>query len=168
MNSVKRALICVSVWIIWGCGAANTGRGTAAAQTEASGPAAEDSQNTGSENDGTNDTDTSADGPADEMMPGLAVVPSGNRTWVHAEDSALDGKDEDLFEKAKEAAKQGEMDEAFAIIDLLLLKQPDNLDYLEFRGMLQLRQGDVEDGNADLERCCRMGRQTCCQSHQKE
>ena len=33
---------------------------------------------------------------------------------------------------------------------------------LEFRGVTQLRQGQIEDAMVDLNRCCDQGRSTCC------
>lgn len=105
---------------------------------------------------------------AGEMMPGLQLTPAGNREWATESAPDGDGSEDDLFSRAQAAADTGEIDEALAIVDVLILQHPENMAYLELRGMLQIRQGQLEDGTADLKRCCGKGRETCCRIHQTE
>lgn len=97
-------------------------------------------------------------GPAQEIVIGLPP----KQTWEEDSELRLDGDEAELFDAAIRAEQRGEVDESVAIIDVLLVQHPDNLEYLEFRGMLQLRQGHVEDAKQDLHRCCDGGRASCC------
>jgi len=99
------------------------------------------------------------EGPGGEMIPGLAI-PSSELKKVDSDTTPTDRGG--LFKMAKKARDDGLIAEALAYIDVLLLMEPDDVEFLEFRGVLQLRQGLVEDAKVDLGRCCKLGRGTCC------
>ncbi len=71
------------------------------------------------------------------------------------------GRD-DLLAEARKALKAGNADEALAFVDALLVMHPDDAELLEFRGTTQMRLGMLEDAKVDLDRCCSLGRQSCC------
>ena len=96
--------------------------------------------------------------------------PSAQEETSEEEKAAPDGGDgegmptepEALKERARYALRTGNIDEAMAIIDVLLVMQPNDLEMIELRGDTLLNQGHAEDGNADLKRCCDAGRKSCC------
>ncbi len=75
---------------------------------------------------------------------------------------SMSTKKGDIFKQAQEALQRGNPDSALAFVDTLLVLQPDDTELLEFRGIVLMRQGHLEDALFDFERCCTLGRKTCC------
>lgn len=105
------------------------------------------------------ETGKPVEGPGGEMIPGFLA----NQAQLGKKDSDTTPTDRGgLYKMAKKAREEGLVDEALAYIDVLLLMEPNDPEFLEFRGVMQLKQGMVEDAKVDLSRCCQLGRTTCC------
>lgn len=69
---------------------------------------------------------------------------------------------ESLLAEAQKAASGGRKDDALSILDTLLVLEPSCAELLERRAELLQDAGEPEDAAADLERCCSLGRRSCC------
>jgi hypothetical protein len=99
--------------------------------------------------------------PDAEMFKGL--IPP--RTKPTDEDGGLEDTPQDragLLKSARRALKAGDVGYALAIIDVLNLMHPEDPEILELRGDALMEQGLKEDAMADLDKCCSLGRSTCC------
>ena len=67
---------------------------------------------------------------------------------------------DELYALAREKLSAGELDEALAYVDTLLVMAPGDPELLEFRGEALVAQGHPEDARADFERCCELGRRS--------
>ena len=68
----------------------------------------------------------------------------------------------ELKKRAKEELAAGNVDGAMSMIDVLLVLDPNDLELIEIRGDIMMKQGLIEDATVDLKRCCKQGRQSCC------
>ncbi|MDJ0764670.1 MAG: hypothetical protein QNJ97_16950 [Myxococcota bacterium] len=101
-----------------------------------------------------------AESTGGEMLPGLAL-PRKQPWQSDAAPAELPNMNE-LVQMARNALDKGALTEALAIIDVLVITYPGEPEFLEMRGDALIGQGNREDGMADLDRCCGMGRQSCC------
>lgn len=108
--------------------------------------------------------ETSLSGKRDEPPPPPQEKIAGDEKAAPdgGDGSVMPTEPEALKERARFALRTGNIDEAMAIIDVLLVMKPNDLEMIELRGDTLLKQGHIEDGNADLKRCCDSGRKSCC------
>lgn len=71
------------------------------------------------------------------------------------------GRD-DLLSMARNALKDGRVDDALSFVDVLVVLHPDDPELLELRGTILMQDKQVEDAMADFDRCCAKGRKSCC------
>ncbi len=67
-----------------------------------------------------------------------------------------------LRKRALAELAAGNADSAMSMMDVLLILNPRDLELLEIRGDLMMKQGLTEDATVDLIRCCKEGRRSCC------
>lgn len=67
-----------------------------------------------------------------------------------------------LRKRALAELEAGNAERAISMIDVLLILNPRDLELLEIRGEIMLKQGLTEDATVDLRRCCKEGRRSCC------
>ena len=107
------------------------------------------------------------EGPGGEMVPGLALPPGTSkpdqrRPGSAAPDPARVDDQEQLLAAARQALDEGRPADALAIIDVLVVLDPEDPEVLELRAGTLDQTGDREGAAADRERCCKLGRRSCC------
>ena len=104
--------------------------------------------------------------PGGEMIIGLSVpgvigAGEGERSAAK-EPSKMDRND--VLAAASDALEGERYDEAASFGDVLLIMFPADPEALEIRGRALIGQGDEGGGREDLERCCELGRKSCCET----
>ncbi|MCP4601545.1 MAG: hypothetical protein GY847_13705 [Proteobacteria bacterium] len=102
------------------------------------------------------------EGSNEEILPSFLKQRPGLIIKTDAGTPPMPTGRDDLLKRARQVLKAGDLDEALAFVDVLILMNPGDPELLEFRGTALLRQGHTEDAMVDLKRCCDLGRQTCC------
>ena len=93
----------------------------------------------------------------DEIVPLLTPIPA-----PLTDDDRLPEDPAFIRKEVTRLTDAGEFDDALPLIDVLLILNPNDLEILEIRGRILLREGFVEDSAVDLGRCCAEGRESCC------
>jgi predicted Zn-dependent protease len=100
------------------------------------------------------------------LEPDREILPAfvGPRMSLDNGDAGVDLPEDraGLLKAARKALRERKIDFALAIIDVLNLMNPDDPEILELRGDTLMEQGFKEDAMADLDKCCSLGRSTCC------
>lgn len=107
------------------------------------------------------DSPSLAMGPDGEILANLM----GARITLKEGDGGPDEMPQDrdgLLKAAKKALGERNTDYALAIIDVLNIMNPNDPEILELRGNAMMEQGLKEDAEADLDKCCSLGRSSCC------
>ena len=112
-----------------------------------------------------NDVEPSPDGNG-EMLP--KILPDKIVSGDAGDGDTLKTDRKNLVAAAWKAFGKGELDEAAAIVDTLLLLHPDDPEALEIRARALTARGQNEQGLSDLKRCCELGRSSCCSTVSKE
>ena len=101
------------------------------------------------------------EGPEGEMLSGL------NRPKINLKSgdgglAELPKDREGLLKTANKAFRDGDLAYAIAVVDVLNLMFPNDPEILELRGETLMGQGLKEDAMVDFDKCCSLGRMTCC------
>ena len=102
-----------------------------------------------------------SEGPEGEMLPGL----NQPKVNLKSGDGGLADlpKDRDgLLRTARKAIKAGDHAYAISVIDVVNLMFPNDPEILELRGEILMGQGLKEDAMVDFDKCCSLGRMSCC------
>ena len=107
------------------------------------------------------------EGPGGEIVPGLAMPPQSEGAPTAAPGSSAPNpsrveRQEQLFEGARRALDEDRPNDALAMIDVLVVLDPEDPEAIELRARTLERLGDRDGSRADLERCCKLGRSSCC------
>ena len=111
---------------------------------------------------------TIGEGPGGEMVPGLALPPvSGGRPPANtpgasAPDPAKVASQEELIDSARQALDEDRPKDALAIVDVLVVLDPEDPVAIELRALTLDRLGDHEGARDDRKRCCKLGQASCC------
>lgn len=106
-----------------------------------------------------------ADAPRFELSADGEILPNFMGPRITFKDGGPDDIPQDragLLKSAKKAIGEGNIDYALAIIDVLHLMHPNDPEILELRGDAMMEQGLEEDAMVDLDKCCSLGRSSCC------
>lgn len=104
-------------------------------------------------------------------LPALASLRCGDSDARAKETTALETNGakkpplpgrSDLRETLDKALAEDRVDEAVATADVLALLFPGDAEVLELRARALSRRGEADAGARDLERCCELGRASCC------
>jgi hypothetical protein len=97
-----------------------------------------------------------AQAPDGEMIPALGS------TSAKSNSAKLTGNRADLIREARKASSLGQLEEAIAMVDTLLVLVADDPEALELRGTLMEQSQNLEQAQLDFERCCAKGWSKCC------
>ncbi|MFO8073332.1 MAG: tetratricopeptide repeat protein [Polyangia bacterium] len=101
-----------------------------------------------------------AEGPRGELLSG--ELGSGSpESWSEGE-IPENADRQQLLAAGRRALEEGRVDEAVSIADVLVVLDSEDAESLELRARCLKRAGDSEAAREDLERCCDLGRESCC------
>ena len=90
-------------------------------------------------------------------------APPTRTPGASAPDPAKVASQEELIADARKALDEGRPKDALAIIDVLVVLDPEDPVAIELRAQTLDRLGDLEGARDDRQRCCRLGRSSCCE-----